>query len=800
MTPRVTACAVLALVLGTAPAARAGIIFGNFGPGSTFNTAVTQYWVTVSDVSGGTDGNVWDRNGTGDTSAQAFSTDGGETWFSPPGSPAWAHQIDGTAIPESSAMALLSSGLLGLLGSRWRRPGRRERERRPPMKRPQAEQFEDRLVLTTTFNWTQVTSPAGGAGTMLQYPNGTIMMVGNVTNPTNSWVVGTPSNTGSYAGNIFAGGASYPLNIARKFYATNVLPSGKIYLLGGEYTGLNFANKNETNTGETFIGPDNGAAGTGWVPIGNFLTNYPKPKFGDDSSMLLNNGLILLGTGAEQGQPYNNNGLTYLFNPTSNPINAMINGSMETVNPGTYSAHGISTIGDYTDVEENWVKLPNGSVLTYDIERDDLNPSSTGYAQLFDPATGSWRDISPATGTANGSIPTLSLQYFPFTTTPWDELGPALLLPNGNVFIVGGGTPNTALYNPTTNTWSAGPMLPVPFTSDDAPGAVLPNGDVIFTADSAIANGPYEGPTAFFDYTPPANGVGPGTLTQLTGTNVPNDPGLANMQVGCFEDRFLVLPTGQLMFADAGSNQVWLGTPNGGPLPQWRPVVTKITGGGPGGVYTLTGQQLNGLDAGAAYGDDAEMDENYPIVRLMNAAGTVYYTTTSNWNNLGVATGNAMETVTFTLPPNVPAGNYSLVVSGAGVNSFPVALNVSYTNPLVSFISGVPGASVHSVQSPGPDGLGVPLDLQTSGTNGQITGLQPLPPSPTGPSDGELGVLPTAFTVPIGSASDDLFTPTGYAPVEFANTVDAVFAGEELSWLDDAALRGKKPGVQRPIL
>jgi hypothetical protein len=204
--------------------------------------------------------------------------------------------------------------------------------------------------------------------------------------------------------------------------------------------------------------------------------------------------------------------------------------------------------------------------------------------------------------------------------------------------------------------------------------------------------------------------------------------------------------------------------------------------------------RLNGMDAGAAYGDDAEMDENYPIVRLTNGAGIVYYATTSNWSNLGVATGNAVETVTFTLPSTVPAGRYSLVVSGAGVDSFPVALNVSYAAPLVAVVSGAPGASVHSVLSSGSDGLGVPLDLQTSGTNGQTTELQSLPPLPTGPSDDELGVLPIAFTAPIGSASDDLFTPNGYAPVEFTDAVDAVFAGEESPWPVNAVLRGRERG------
>ena len=36
----------------------------------------------------------------------------------------------------------------------------------------------------------------------------------------------------------------------------------------------------------------------------------------------------------------------------------------------------------------------------------------------------------------------------------------------------------------------------------------------------------------------------------------------------------------------------------------------------------LTGTQLNGLSAGASYGDDAEMDTNYPIIELQKRHGT----------------------------------------------------------------------------------------------------------------------------------------------------------------------------------
>jgi hypothetical protein len=686
--------------------------------------------------------------------------------------------VDGipSAVPEpGSLQLLLAGGGIGLLGDRWRRL----RARRPAARRPQAESLEDRVMLTTTFTWTQTITPFAGTGTALQYPDGSVMMQGDLYynngdltftgGGSNVWDVLKPSSTGSYTN---LSNPSFSLmGTSRLYFASDVLPNDHVFVLGGEYSDPK-TDDNETNTGEMY-------SGTSWSPI----ANYPQPTFGDNSSMVLNDGLILLGTGAAQGIPYTANGLTYLYNPTSTAITATVNGSSQSVAPGAYST-GIPTVYNETNSEEGWVKLPDGDVLSYMLWASNyFNPNSAGYAELFNPTTGSWQDISPADGTANGSIPVLSQFIDPITGKEWLEEGPAVLLPNGNVFIVGGGTSNTALYNQATNTWSSGPQIPFPYTADDAPGAVLPDGDVIFAADAALANGQYTGPTALFDYTPPANAVGPGTIAQLTGSNAPNAPGF---KYGSYPDHMLILPTGQLMFTDGNYNEVFVGTPSGAPLPQWRPVVTGITGSGD--VYTLTGLRLNGMDAGSAYGDDAQSDENYPIVRLTNSAGTVYYATTSNWSNLGVATGNTPESVTFTLPAGTPAGNYSLIVSGAGINSFPVAIHVS--SPVVSAES---AATVPAGLTPGSGGFFRPINPPTIATTGLAPGLQSLLPFAADFSDSNLGALPSLFNTPFGMNLDDP-TATGNAPAGFTDAVDALFAGEELGWINIATF-----GVNRRL-
>jgi len=61
--------------------------------------------------------------------------------------------------------------------------------------------------------------------------------------------------------------------------------------------------------------------------------------------------------------------------------------------------------------------------------------------------------------------------------------------PDGRVFEVGANG-KTAIYDPVSNLWSAGPpYLAVEF-ADDAPGAILPNGHFLFAADSVLFNSP----------------------------------------------------------------------------------------------------------------------------------------------------------------------------------------------------------------------------------------------------------------------------------------------------------------------
>ena len=90
-----------------------------------------------------------------------------------------------------------------------------------------------------------------------------------------------------------------------------------------------------------------------------------------------------------------------------------------------------------------------------------------------------------------------------------DEIGPGVLLPDGRMFWVGG-TGHTALYTPSstltgTGSWAAGPDIPGGLGATDAPAAVEPNGNVLFSAQAL--NGSYTNIQNLFEYNPNTNQI-----------------------------------------------------------------------------------------------------------------------------------------------------------------------------------------------------------------------------------------------------------------------------------------------------
>ena len=95
------------------------------------------------------------------------------------------------------------------------------------------------------------------------------------------------------------------------------------------------------------------------------------------------------------------------------------------------------------------------------------------------------------------------------------------------------------------------------------------------------------------------------------------------------------------------------------------------------GTFTLVGTGINGLSEGAAFGDDAQMASNYPLVRLTRTQDrAVSYARTFNWSSTGVATGKKTETTDFSLPRLLSPGVYRLAVKANGISSVPIRFRV----------------------------------------------------------------------------------------------------------------------------
>jgi len=589
-----------------------------------------------------------------------------------------------------------------------------------------------------------------------------------------TWMKLTPDDNGSYINGTWTTLAAEP--VARLYFASQIMPDGRLFVAGGEYSGPGLL-PNWSNTGEIYDPLANR-----WSPITPYpnqpncpAINYVSGNTTSGSAKITHiypytSGLfvgenvfasgipsqarivsidsltkITISDPATETISANGIGLPDYYQLTGclgDDPSALLSSTKilvgDLVNANTYiydaalnawSPSGTKVLTPESSDEEGWTRTSEGTIISYDLFYSIGNNGS--YAEKYNPATGTWTDISPSDGTAKGTIPQLSSPPLGF------ELGGSLRLQDGRILEIGA-TQHTALYNPETNTWEAGPDttgtlngIPSPFGSDDGPAAILPNGHVIFAADAGasgftssgnitagspvitgipstailqvfwpvtgkeipggsyivsvdspsqvtISNkatatksgdaiswgGIFSFPTELFDFDPRNS-----RITQVTSAlpdgNLPFE--------GAYPTRMLILPTGQLLFSDA-SSQLWVYTSSGQPNPQLRPIITKVSYLG-GGRFRLTGFQLNGQSSGAAYGDDDQMDSNYPIIRMVNLSGNVFYARAFGWSKIGVG-DDGQETVDFTPNPAVTPGDYSLIVSGAGISSSPTFIHI----------------------------------------------------------------------------------------------------------------------------
>jgi hypothetical protein len=519
---------------------------------------------------------------------------------------------------------------------RGKKRPRRAQTARGPAARPLVEQLETRLVLTAG-QWTQLANDApDGIGTMLLLTDGSVMAQGP--NRTNNWYKLTPGADESYVNGTWSSLAD--MSVPRLFFASNVLHDGRVFVMGGEYSS-NDQTPDDVNTGEVYEPSSNL-----WLPVANF----PQIHFGDDPSILLDNGQILCGY--INIDPNTHTSPTYLYNPAMNAW-TQTGAKLTRVQNG-------QLITDQSD-EETWLKLPDGSVLSYDIFASI--GTGTFHAERYVPASNQWVDASNVD--ANHAPQLLS------SGSLGDEMGGATLLPDGRAWFVGVNG-HTAFYTPSTDTWAAGPDLPGGQMADDAPLCMMPNGHVLLAADGpgTALKGTH---THIYDFDPSFLSTNINPFTQV------DVPGLDLSGVPAFTCRMLALPSGQVLFtANYADDNLYVYTPFGLPNDAWRPTITGISmrsGFSLAPEFELTGTQLNGISAGASYGDDAEMDSNYPIVSYTDSAGHVRYAQGFDRSSNGVMTGSALVSTSYFLPPGITHGAFLVRAIANGIASKPV-LNV----------------------------------------------------------------------------------------------------------------------------
>lgn len=467
-----------------------------------------------------------------------------------------------------------------------------------------------------------------------------------------NWYSLAPDTNGSYINGQWTN--RHTANSSRLYCASVVLKDGRVFLAGAE-----------TGSG--------GVTAEIYDPTIDYWQPIPVPTswvndFSDSGGIILSDGKVLV-------TPVNpaTNGVTMIYDPVANAwsIATLVNGSDED--------------------EAGLIKLPDGSILV-----NDFNTTSS---ERYIPALQRW---------VNDTNLPVDL-YDPYGS----EQGPQLLLPNGTAFFIGS-TPVTAIYTPngTTNpgVWFQGPPTPPGLGVPDGPAAMMVNGKVLCAmSPTPTATNHFPSPTSFYEYDYTAT-----PSNQFSQIHAPGGGYTINSPT--WPDRMLDLPDGSVLFTYGGS-QLYVYQPNTNtvPLSAGKPAISSITASIPGVAYLLTGTKLNGISAGAAYGDDAQMDSNYPLVRMTNSVtNQVYYARTYNWSSTSVMTGNTPVTTEFDLPVGVLAnpGTYSLVVVANGNPSDPVTFNVPASTWVDFTYSG----------SPQNGGYGNPFATLAQGTNAVPSG------------------------------------------------------------------------------
>jgi len=288
------------------------------------------------------------------------------------------------------------------------------------------------------------------------------------------WMRLTPDAHGSYVNGSWQSLPQSVMGTPRLYFASQVLPSGKVWVLGGEYSGIGLA-QNVTGSGEVFDPATNR-----WAPIAPFPSQPDCVRVSQfnavvtAASPVISNidapedwqpGWLVLGPGIPAGAVIvkvdSLNQIEISRNATGSGGTSLLFATVTSGNltSGSNAIEGIpSTAGYQTDWGISGPGIPAGStVVSID------SPTSLRISQN-------------ATATTTSSAFLLTVARRPANCFGDD---PSILMPGGKVLTGDLSNASTFLYDVATNSWVQGPNKAYNDPSDEEGWARIADGSLI---------------------------------------------------------------------------------------------------------------------------------------------------------------------------------------------------------------------------------------------------------------------------------------------------------------------------------
>ncbi len=539
--------------------------------------------------------------------------------------------------------------------------------------------------LPACAQWTTLNNPFGSTthlDTCVLLTNGDVMCH-EYGSP--NWHRRRPDNTGSYLNGTWdsppvapmpngtdssnvSGLTCTPCTYAPTYFASQVLPDGRVVVIGGEYNAQDGNTAVDTNIGFVY-----NPATDSWST--QLSEPFGTGNVGDDPSVILENGTMLIG---------GISGSTFASLNCSITTAGFTCGS----NPPSFSNFIVNNSKNDGNDEEGYINLPGNKLLV-------VNANTANSSEIYDATTNTWQAPVPTAGIALTDLgsPTAG------TGCNSHEVGPGVARQDGTIMYFSGSTfGQNAVYNINTGTWSNTAAMNFPTLSGaqygaaDAPASLLPDGHVLVMSSPVTCNQPKPGKFSIFN--------SPSHFFEWDGTNLTQVADSANAgSFDSYQGRMLLLPTGEVLLTAFNQNSTdaqQLYRNSNPQLTGYGPVITAFPPAnlGLGTTYGIGGHNFNGFSLGAFYGDDSQSSTNYPLVRITDSAGHVFYAKTHGTDRMGVQAPSDNTTVTntnFDVPGALATGAGSLVVVTNGFPSDPFPVNVQPATTL-TFASGVNSA------------------------------------------------------------------------------------------------------------